>query len=256
MALVSAKAFVAVDDIGSRGNTAGSKVGGRLDVSRSIEDIHFTASVTDSTVRGYEDLNDLLVTGSKKINSNLDLTLGYDAGVKGAFASVTGNTNVSNKDARATATWFQKGNHVRTEASIALDGRSSLWGTYTFNDNANLVNSTYINLKEREGFILRPFTIPISTAAAKYTLERDGYIAEASVDLNKQAPYVSLQKRRGNNTFKGHYAFKEEYALLEVGYARATDDLPLVKGYFKGPLGRSGLGPLSVGFIFDKTLDV
>ena len=69
MATVSAKAFVAVDDIGSRGNTAGSKVGGRMDVSRSIEDIHFTASVTDSTVRGYEDLNDLLVTGSKKINS-------------------------------------------------------------------------------------------------------------------------------------------------------------------------------------------
>ena len=60
---------------------------------------------------------------------NLDLTLGYDAGVKGAFASVTGVTNVSNKDARATATWFQKGNHVRTEASIELDGRSSLWGT-------------------------------------------------------------------------------------------------------------------------------
>ena len=28
------------------------------------------------------------------------------------------------------------------------------------------------------------------------------------------------------------------------------------QGYFKGPLGRSGLGPLSVGFIFDKTLDV
>ena len=49
------------------------------------------------------------------------------------------------------------------------------------------------------------------------------------MDLNKQAPYVSLQKRRGNNTFKGHYAFKEEYALLEVGYARALDDLPLIK---------------------------
>ena len=60
---------------------------------------------------------------------NLSLALGYDAGVKGAFASVTGDTTVSNKDVRATGTWFQKGNHIRTEASVNLDGRSNLWGT-------------------------------------------------------------------------------------------------------------------------------
>lgn len=67
--------------------------------------------------------------GSSWLADNLSLALGYDAGVKGAFASVTGDTNVSNKDVRATATWFQKGNHIRTEASVNLDGRSSLWGT-------------------------------------------------------------------------------------------------------------------------------
>lgn len=259
MALVAAKAFVALDELGSKGNTAGSKVGGRVDIKKEVNEITFVASLTDSTIRGYESaphLPDVIVTADKRINSNLSLALGYDAGVKGGFASVTGDTTVSNKDVRATATWFQKGNHIRTEASVNLDGRSSLWGTYTFNDNANLTNSTYINLKEREGFILRPFTIPIATSAAKYTLKRDDYTVEASADLNKQAPYLAVQKRYGKQVYKVHYGFKEEYAMIETGYAQTEGDLPLVKGYFKGPLGRNGIGPLSVGIIFDKAVDV
>ena len=29
-----------------------------------------------------------------------------------------------------------------------------------------------------------------------------------------------------------------------------------MQGYFKGPLGRRGVGPLSVGLIFDKAFDL
>jgi hypothetical protein len=259
MALVSTKAFVSVDEIGAKGNTAGSKVGGRVDIRKEINEINFVASFTDSTIRGYESaphLPDALITADKRINDKLSLALGYDAGVKSAFASVTGDSNVSNKDVRATATWFQKGGHVRTEASVNLDGRSSLWGTYTFNDNANLTNSTYINLREREGFVLRPFTVPIATSAIKYSLAKDDYLIEASADLNKQAPYLSVQRRYGRQTYKAHYAFKDEFALLETGFAQTDGDLPLIKGYFKGPLGRRGVGPLSVGLIFDKAFDL
>lgn len=259
MATVSAKAFVALDELGSKGDTAGSKVGGRADIRKEINEINFVASLTDSTIRGYDAapyLPDAIITADKRINSNLSLALGYDAGVKGAFASVTGDTTVSNKDVRATGTWFQKGNHIRTEASVNLDGRSNLWGTFTFNDNANLTNSTYINLKEREGFILRPFTVPIATSAIKYNVEKDGYLVEAAADLNKQAPYLSVQRKYGKQVYKAHYAFKEEYAMIETGYAQTEGDLPLVKGYLKGPVGRNGLGPLSVGLIFDKALDL
>ena len=46
-------------------------------------------------------------------------------------------------------------------------------------------------------FILRPFTVPIATSAIKYTLHKDDYIFEAAADLNKQAPYLSVQKRHG-----------------------------------------------------------
>lgn len=78
-------------------------------------------------------------------------------------------------------------------------------------------------------FILRPFTVPIATSAVKYNVEKDGYLVEAAADLNKQAPYLSVQRKYGKQTYKAHYAFKEEYAMLETGYAQTEGDLPLVK---------------------------
>lgn len=260
-AAISAKAFVALDEVGSKGNTAGSKVGGRVDIRKDIEDIRLVASLTDSTIRGYESapyLPDAIITADKRVTDNVSVALGYDAGVKSAFATATNDSTVNGRSVRASATWFQKGNHVRTEGTVHLDGRSSLWGSYTFNDNANLTNSTYINLKERDGFILRPFTVPIATSAVKYTLHKDDYVFEVAADLNKQAPYLSVQKRHGRQVYKAHYAIKEEYAMVETGYAQtdAEGDLPLIKGYFKGPLGPNGFGPLSVGIIFDKVIDL
>lgn len=78
-------------------------------------------------------------------------------------------------------------------------------------------------------FILRPFTVPIATSAVKYNVEKDGYLVEAAADLNKQAPYLSVQRRYGKQVYKAHYAFKEEYAMIETGYAQTEGDLPLVK---------------------------
>ena len=78
-------------------------------------------------------------------------------------------------------------------------------------------------------FILRPFTVPIATSAIKYSLAKDDYLIEASADLNKQAPYLSVQRKYGRQTYKAHYAFKDEYALLESGYAQTDGDLPLIK---------------------------
>ena len=71
--------------------------------------------------------------------------------------------------------------------------------------------------------------MPIATSAIKYSLEKDGYLIEAAADLNKQAPYLSVQRRYGKQVYKAHYAFKEEYAMLETGYASVEGDLPLVK---------------------------
>ena len=78
-------------------------------------------------------------------------------------------------------------------------------------------------------FILRPFTVPIATSAIKYNVEKDGYLVEAAADLNKQAPYLSVQRKYGKQVYKAHYAFKEEYAMIETGYAQTEGDLPLVK---------------------------
>ena len=55
---------------------------------------------------------------------------------------------------------------------------------YTFNTPANEVNSTYVNLKERQGFIIAPFTLPTATAAATYTIERDGYVIEPQYNFH------------------------------------------------------------------------
>jgi hypothetical protein len=49
-----------------------AQVGGRVDIVKEINEITFTASLTDSTVRGYESapyLPDAIVTADKRINS-------------------------------------------------------------------------------------------------------------------------------------------------------------------------------------------
>lgn len=48
------------------------QVGGRVDIKKEINEINFIASLTDSTIRGYESaphLPDAIITADKRINS-------------------------------------------------------------------------------------------------------------------------------------------------------------------------------------------
>lgn len=51
-----------------------AQAGGRVDIVKEINEITFTASLTDSTIRGYESapyLPDAIVTADKRINGEL-----------------------------------------------------------------------------------------------------------------------------------------------------------------------------------------
>lgn len=42
---------------------------------------------------------------------------------------------------------------------------TQVWGAYTFNSDDNMANRTFVNIKEREGAIIEPFTASIASAA-------------------------------------------------------------------------------------------
>ncbi len=73
--------------------------------------------------------------------------------------------------------------------------------------------------------------VPIATAAATYTYEKDGYVIEPQYDFHKQAPFLSVYKNKfwQKSSVKGHYAFKDETAMVEFGYAPNDTDLPVAK---------------------------
>jgi len=263
-AVVSTKAFFVGQDL-ARHNTrsAGtSKVGGRVDVAKEIEEIKFTASITDASARDYEAtpwIRDFIVTAEKKVNARTTGLVGYDFGAQSAFASVGADTDVAGKEVQASATWFQRGQQVRTQAAVKLDHRATLWGTHTFHDDSLLSNSTYVNLRERQGFIIHPFTVPISTSAAQLSFERDGYLIEPAFDFHQRAGYLSVAKdHRSKYNLRGSYAFREETGLFEVGYKYNNEDLnPLIRGYIKAPISpQNGIGALSLGVIVDHVFEL
>ena len=57
-----------------------------------------------------------------------------------------------------------------------------------------------MNIKEREGFIIEPFTASIATAAVAYTLTRDDYVFDAAYDINRNAAFLSAGKRYNDKT--------------------------------------------------------
>ncbi|KAK9836177.1 hypothetical protein WJX81_007073 [Elliptochloris bilobata] len=276
VATVRTQGFAAGTDFLKGDQHVSTKVGGRVDILKEIEGIAFVASITDQTLQTIDSApwaRDLLLSAEKKISSNVHAQAGFDFGAESAFAKATVDTEISNKAAVASATWFQRGHHVRTEGAVELDQNLSLWGTHTFNDASHVANSTWVNLKERDGFVIAPFTVPIATSAAKLTYQRDGYMIEPAVDFNHRAGYLSVSKTHDDKRFRGSYAFKEEVGMLEVGWkprhhTRFTgadrlaltsvnklwdgELVPLVRGYIKGPLSRGrGLGPPSIGVIVD-----
>ena len=139
--------------------------------------------------------------------------------VSGAVASKAlsalagGDDSINSRALGGSATWFGRGNHVRLEGEAGLfGGRAVGWGTYTLNDEADQVNSTAINLVERErGFVISPFTAATAVAAAGVEAEfggRGGGDASSSsssssggrwkgavaFDFNKFAPYLAVAR--------------------------------------------------------------
>ena len=67
-----------------------------------------------------------------------------------------------------------------------------------------------VNLRERQGFIIHPFTVPISTSAAQLSVEHDGYLVEPAFDFKQRAGYISVAKdHRNKYALRGSYAFRE-----------------------------------------------
>lgn len=79
------------------------------------------------------------------------------------------------------------------------------------------MHSVQVNLRERQGFIIHPFTVPISTSAAQLTVEHDGYVVEPAFDFKQRAGYISVAKdHRNKYALRGSYAFREVRASLSA----------------------------------------
>jgi hypothetical protein len=222
-------------------------------------------SGTDATARDYESVpavKDAVITADTHFN-DLSVGLGFDTGTQGALASVgtseglTGtNVRVGGKDVTARAWWFQKGNVVRTEATINLDANNKLWGAYTFGSSENSANRTFVNIKEREGFIIAPFTASIANQAVAFSHTRDDVTIDAAYDIGRNAAFLSAGKRQNEKTaIKVGYAFKDEVALVELAH-KQNADLPTVRVFVKAGAGAGGVGKPSGGVILDKYFDL
>ena len=68
---LTGKGFVGVNDIGGSDQPY-SNLGGRVDLRKEINEIKFTASITDASARDYEAapwLKDSIITAEKRLNS-------------------------------------------------------------------------------------------------------------------------------------------------------------------------------------------
>lgn len=271
MASVSTRGFVTLSNVATdklqEGQTsqATTKVGGRVDYRHRVNDFDFVLSATDATARDYENVpavDDAVITADTHIN-DLSVGVGYDTGVQGLLASVgtseglTGtNVRIGGKDVTARAWWFQKNNEVRTEATLNLDANNKIWGAYTFNPAGDTASRTFVNIKERDGFIIAPFTASIANQAVAFSHTRDDYTIDAAYDINRNAPFLSVGKRQNDKTaIKAGYAFKDEVALVEVAH-RHNADLPAVRLFVKAAAGANGVGRPSGGVILDKHFDL
>ena len=133
-------------------------------------------------------------------------------------AAAGSDPSLASRNSRAvggSATWFQKQNPVRLEGEADFfEGRVVGWGTYTLNEEADQINSTGINLVERErGFVISPFTAATAVAAAGVEAEfglggRGGgggagsgvsssgrrWKGALAFDFNKYAPYLAIAR--------------------------------------------------------------
>lgn len=271
MAGLNTRGFVTLSNVAADRLSSGessevsAKVGGRVDYRQKVNEFNFVLSGTDATARDYESVpavKDAVITADTHYE-DFSVGVGYDTGTQGGLATVgtsetlTGtNVRLGGKDVTARAWWFQKGNVVRTEATVNLDINTKLWGAYTFNSTADSANRTFVNIKEREGFIINPFTASIANQALAISHTRDDYTFDAAYDVSRNAAFLSAGKRQNDKTaIKAGYAFKDEVALVEVAYKHNVD-LPAVRAFVKASAGSNGVGSPSGGIIIDKYFDL
>lgn len=242
-----------------------SRVGGRVDYRQKVDRFNFVVSGTDASARDYEsvpNVNDVVITADTH-HDDLSVGLGYDTGSQGFLASVgtseglTGtHLRLGGKDVTARAWWFQKGGLVRTEASANLDINTRVWGAHTFGTSDDTANRTFVNIKERDGFIIEPFTASIANSAVAISHTRDDLTFDAAYDINRNAPFLSVGKRQNDKTaLKVGYAFKDEVALFEVAH-RPNDDMPAIRVFVKAAAGANGFGKPCGGVILDKYFEL
>ena len=93
---------------------------------------------------------------------------------------------------------------------MQIDDSQSLWATKTLNDDNDVGNATVVNLAERKAFVIEPFNIPVSTAAVKYSIEREGYTVEPAYDLNTKG---EEEDRRSFLFWREGFSFLSFFAL-------------------------------------------
>ena len=189
---------------------------GRVDATKELDDFSLTASLTDATAKDLDNaphLRDALITARTK-KDGTNLLVGYDAGQRGALAGLTTATELAGKAVDLGATWFQNGNHVRGEARVQIDDSQSLWATKTLNDDNDVGNATVVNLAERKAFVIEPFNIPVSTAAVKYSIEREGYTVEPAYDLNTKGKEKGDEREKREKKFFCFLEREEEFFLF------------------------------------------
>jgi len=139
-----------------------------------------------------------------------------------AISALSGDKTRTSRAVGGSATWFQKGNHVRLEGEADLfGGRAVGWGTYTLNDEADQINSTGINLVERErGFVISPFTAATAVAAA-------GVEADFGFGKRGGGATASSISSSGGGRWKGALAFDFNKVAPYLAVARETTRAPL-----------------------------
>eukprot|EP00877_Chromochloris_zofingiensis_P000952 jgi/Chrzof1/10858/Cz05g15010.t1 len=274
MGKIVTRGFVAVDNSHTtaldRTVKGDSFLFGRVDASQNFEGFDVVGTVTDFSLREYGTapwLPDLLVTADKKVSDKVSLGAGYDFGLKSGLGRVKYETDLDGRKLDLGALWFQRGNEVRAEGEFNPNSRHSFWGAYAFNHgifkraaNPNLAHPTYVNLKQREGYLLPPFTFPVAAKACSYTFNNGNYSVQGAYDISRKAPFVIVNgSPRSDVNVKAGYAVADRTALVEVNYkdkeARRNSYVPVVRAFVKGPVSEKGVGPFGFGFLLEKVFD-
>lgn len=217
MATATAKASFKLDGIGKDNAPA---VGGSVKLRKKINDISFSVSLTDATVKGYGELKDVVFEASKDVGSGLKANLEYNAGKKAT--KVTGTWINPAKDVTLKGTWVEKGNAFKGEATVVLDDENEVGATYDWSSSKATATWTHIRGS--------------STLASKYHFADGGVVLTATTKRNK-------------DTYKVDADLMTNLVTLE--YSRKPYKL-----VGKGTLTNGGVSDMSVSLTAEAVIDL